>query len=187
MASPHLILVPYRGFFFEPLCTGSPVQCPGVAWFDSGFLFLRQSTEPSLTFFARCVPCVCRQARGGRACRFIAVVRATLVSLVWIHFALFTFLLSSGQRYSMSWSVWNRRTVLPRFSGRARRRHWQRHVLCWFVGESAFCAVVPSVVDMLKMLGIRAGLDQKDSYLGRLWRRSPSTWTVACARLVLLV
>ena len=36
--------------------------------------------------------------------------------------------------------------------------------------------MVPSVVDMLKMLGILVGMDQKDSDTARLWPRSPSTF-----------
>ena len=103
----------------------------------------------------------------------LVVVRAVLVLLVWIHFALFTLLLSSGPRCSASWSVWNRRAV---FTAIFRPR-----------SSSTLAVVVPSVVDMLEMLGILFGTDQKTSYTVRLWPRSPSTWTVACAWLVLLV
>ena len=53
--------------------------------------------------------------------------------------------------------------------------------LAGFVGDDTFCAVFPSVVDRPRMLGIMAGMAQKDSYAARFSR------SAACTRLVLLV
>ena len=53
-------------------------------------------------------------------------------------------------------------------SGCSRRRHWQWHVLCWFVGEEISRAVF-SLVGRPMMLGIMAGVVQKDSF-ALLWR-----------------
>ena len=61
--------------------------------------------------------------------------------------------------------------------------------LCYagFAGVDSSRTVYPSVVVRPKMLGVLVGVEQKDSFSARLWPRSPSTWTVACAWMVLLV
>ena len=53
----------------------------------------------------------------------------------------------------------------------------------------AVAGIAPRAVFLLlaKMLGISAGMDQKDSCAVRLTPRSPSTFAGACAWLVLLV
>ena len=52
--------------------------------------------------------------------------------------------------------------------------------LAGFTGDDTSCAVFLSVVCRPEMLGIMAGLDQKDSY-------AFFSWQLACTRLVLLV
>ena len=44
MASPHPNLGAIAWTFSTSLCTGSLLFCVLVSWFDSGFLFIRQST-----------------------------------------------------------------------------------------------------------------------------------------------
>ena len=74
-----------------------------------------------------------------------------------------------------------------RHSGRAHVDSGSGMCFAGFIGEKAFCAVVPLVVCRPKMLCILVGMDRKDSWTARMWPRSPSTWTVACAWLVSLV
>ena len=68
--------------------------------------------------------------------------------------------------------------------GRARRRLWQYHVLAWFASDYTIRAVFPSVVAVPEVLGIMAGMDQKDSIL---WvccaRRRHWQWHVPCVVL----
>ena len=66
-------------------------------------------------------------------------------------------------------------------SGYSRRRHWQWHVLCWFVGEDTFRAVFPLVVARPKMSSSWSGIDQKDSCVLVV------VTAVVCAWLVWLV
>ena len=70
--------------------------------------------------------------------------------LVTVHLALCSFQSFAGQRCSASWPVWTRRTVM---------------CLAGFTGDGTSCAVFFSVVCRPEMLGIMAGLDQKDSYV----------------------
>ena len=123
----------YLDMFYELLCSGSLVRCPLIVWFDSGFLFLRQSTEPSWIFSAHSSgTCyagfagVRGRGRGGKR-SFLAPLHipllaalvvdcgsgtlAMLVFLVTFFFALCSLWSSPGLRCLASWPVWIRMTV----------------------------------------------------------------------------
>ena len=62
---------------------------------------------------------------------------------------------------------------------RACRRFWQWYVLCRFCCDVTLRAVFSSIVVRPEMLGIMAGMNQKDSHA--------AITAVACAMLVMLV
>ena len=80
-------------------------------------------------------------------------VRYWLVMLVAMHLALFSFPRFTGPWCSASWSVWTGRQLL-----------W--HVKAGYAGYDAPRAVVFFLVRRPMMLGIIAGMDQKDSCCG---------------------
>ena len=80
------------------------------AWFDSGFMLMRLTTEALLEVAALAVD------PGSGMCFAGLLVRT--------HLALCSLLVSSDSRCSASWSVWTRRTVMLRDGGPCCLASW---------------------------------------------------------------